>query len=380
MTSPGLLVVAGEASGDQRAARLLTALRDRLPELEAFGLGSDCLRAAGLESVADSREISVVGIVEALEVLPRASAIFDRLLAETERRRPRAALLVDFPEFNLRLARELSWRGIPVVYYVSPQIWAWRRGRVRSIAENVSRMLVLFPFEVPFYARHGVPVVHVGHPLVDEVPVVPQAWDALRRGAYPQRYRIALLPGSRRSEIAALLPTFLRAARLLAEELPVEIRLVLAPSLEPDSVRAQVAAAEIPVELVTDDRFAAVADSHLVLCASGTATLETGLLGTPMLVCYRLSSFTHMLASFLVRVPHVSLVNLVLDRRVVPELIQHQANPEAIARQAVALLDSRADIDRMRTELGGLRGLLGAPGASERAAAEVARFLGPERA
>ena len=375
MSAPRLLVVAGEASGEQRAARLLTALAARQPGLTAFGLGSGPLAAAGVELIADSREISVVGISEALEILPRAAEILRRIVTEAERRRPSAALLVDFPDFNLRLARELAWRGIPIVYYVSPQIWAWRKGRVRVIADCVARMLVLFEFEVPFYRAHGVPVTHVGHPLVDEVPRLPQAWQGVRRGTHPDTYRIALLPGSRRSEVGALLPVLLEAARRIGAELPIEVSIVEAPGLAPAEVGRHVAAAGLEVRRVTERRLEAVADSHLALCASGTATLETGLLGTPMLVCYRLSPWTFALARALVRVPHVSLVNLVLGRRVVPELIQREATPERIASEALALLSRRSAIEAMRDDLAGLRARLGRPGASERAADEVARFL-----
>jgi lipid-A-disaccharide synthase len=375
MTGTGLLVVAGEASGDQRAARLLAALRARVPDLAPFGLGSDASREVGLDTVADSREIAVVGISEAIAVLPRAAEIFDRLLAEAERRRPRAAVLVDAPDFNLRLARQLAWRGIPVVYYVSPQIWAWRRGRVRTIADCVERMLVLFPFEVPFYRSHGVDVVHVGHPLVDEIPALPQAWDELRPGATPTTARVALLPGSRRSEVTALLPTMLGAAREIAARHPVDVRLILAPSLEREVLEAHVASAGIAVEIVEQGRFEAIAGSHLALCASGTATLETALLGTPMLIGYRLSGWTYAFARHLVRVPHVGLVNLVLGRRAVPELIQADFTPGRVAERALELLASRRDVDRMRADLAGVRPALGRPGASERAAEAVAEVL-----
>ena len=376
MTCARLLVVAGESSGDQRAARLVTTLRDRIPELETFGLGSDELAGAGTDLVADSREISVVGLVEALEILPRAAEIFRSLLREVERRRPAAAVLVDFPEFNLRLARELAWLGIPVVYYVSPQIWAWRRGRVRVIADCVDRMLVLFPFEVPFYREHGVRVVHVGHPLVDEVPRLEQVWQSLPPGAAPEIVRLALLPGSRRSEIAALLPTMLAAAKRIGDRLAVEVRVVRAPALDGSAYAPAIAGAGIPVELVTSDRYAALAGSHLALCASGTATLETGLLGTPMIVCYRLSPWSYWPARALVRVEYVSLVNLVLGKRAVPELIQGEATPDRIAAEALRLLGSRREIRRMRSDLEDLRERLGKPGATGRAADEVARYLG----
>lgn len=376
MTSSDLLVVAGEASGDLHGARLLAALGRRLPGLRAFGLGSDQLAAAGLERIADSREISVVGLVEVLSVLTRAREIFRQLLAETERRRPRAAVLIDFPDFNLRLARELAWRGVPVVYYVSPQIWAWRRGRVRTIADTVARTLVLFRFEADFYRAHGVPAVHVGHPLVDEVPEdLPQAWASEPVGRPVDRFRVALLPGSRKSELAALLPAMAGAVARLGARIPIDVRLIRAPSLDAGLVERAAAAANLSAEIVAEDRLRAVADSHLALCASGTATLETGLLGTPMIVLYRLAPLSFLLARLLVRVPHFSLVNLVLERSAVPELLQKEASPERIAGLAERLLTDRRAIARMRSELSDLRGRLGAAGASERAAAEVAAIL-----
>jgi lipid-A-disaccharide synthase len=368
-----LLVVAGEASGDLHGARLIAELRRRVPGLSTFGLGGDEMRAAGLEAVAHSSEISVVGITEVLKVLPRAHEIFASLLREVDRRRPALALLIDFPDFNLRLAKELKSRGVEVVYYISPQVWAWRRGRVKTIARIVDRMLVLFPFEVDFYREHGVDVVHVGHPLVDEVPSPPQAWDRGEPAGGP--YRVALLPGSRMSEVEALLPTLLEAVRKLAARLPVEAHLIKAPTISRDLLEEHVELAGLPVVIVSDDRFTAIADSHLALCASGTATLEVGLLGTPMIMVYRLASWTYALAKLMVRLPNVSLVNLVSGRRVVPELIQGEANPERIAAEAERLLTDAAAREEMRSGLAELRGRLGTGGASGRAAAEVAARL-----
>jgi lipid-A-disaccharide synthase len=368
-----LLVVAGEASGDLHGARLLTELRRLVPGIQAFGLGGDEMAAAGLEAVAHSSEISVVGITEVLKVLPRARQIFADLLREVDRRRPRFAVLIDFPDFNLRLARELKARGLEVVYYISPQVWAWRKGRVKEIARVVDRMLVLFPFEVDFYRGHGVDVVHVGHPLVDEVPALPSVWD--RGGPEGGPYRVALLPGSRGSEVEALLPTMLDSVRRLAAELPVEACLIKAPTIPDDQVREAVELAGVPVEIVSEDRFRAIAESHLALCASGTATLEVGLLGTPLVVVYRLQSWTYLLAKLLVRLPYVSLVNLVLGRKVVPELIQGGANPHSIAAEAGEVLTDPAVRERMRAGLTELRGRLGEGGASGRAAQEVAALL-----
>lgn len=377
MSPPELLVVAGEASGDLHGARLITELRKRVPDLATFGLGGDEMQAAGLEAVAHSAEISVVGLTEALKVLPRAREVFAGLLREVDRRRPGLAVLIDFPEFNLRLAKELKRRGLEVAYYISPQVWAWRRGRVKTIGRRVDRMLVLFPFEADLYRRHGVDAVHVGHPLVDEVPELPQVWDRGEPAGEP--YRVALLPGSRISEIEALLPTLLAAVRRLASELPVEASIVQAPAIPRELLEEQVELSGLPVRIVSQDRFAAIAGSHLALCASGTATLEVGLLGTPMIMVYRLASWTYAFARLMVRLPDVSLVNLVLGRRAVPELIQGDANPERIAAEAVRLLTDAAARTEMRTALSGLRGRLGEAGATGRAAAEVAAMLAEAR-
>jgi lipid-A-disaccharide synthase len=376
-----LLAVAGEASGDQHAARLLAELARIEPDVSVFGLGGDEMRAAGVATVADSSEISVVGLIEVLKILPRARQIFAALLAEVERRKPAAALLVDFPDFNLRLAKELSRRGVPVVYYVSPQIWAWRRRRVHQIARDVARMLVLFPFEVEFYRRHGVNAVHVGHPLVDEVPSLPQVWDDPKPHLAGEPFRIALLPGSRRSEVEVLLPLQLKALAALAARVPVVGRIIQAPTISRELIERHLTAVGLgadtnpPVEIVDADRFAAIADSHLALCASGTATLEVGLLGTPMIVCYRLSAWTYRLARLLVKLPHVSLVNLVLERSAVPEKLQRDADPEHLAAEAQRLLGDPVAIATMRGHLAELRGRLGVGGASGRAARELAGVL-----
>lgn len=371
-----LLIVAGEASGDLHAARLLAELERRVPDLRAFGVGGEELDAAGLDRLADSSEISVVGLIEVLKILPRAREIFARILEEVDRRRPRVAVLVDFPDFNLRLARELADRGVTVVYYISPQVWAWRRGRVKKIARTVDQMLVLFPFEEEFYAGHGVEVTHVGHPLVDEVPELPHVWDlgepAAERG---EPYQVALLPGSRTSEIEALLPTMLGAVRCLADRLPVFVRLVRAPGIPRDLLEEALTLADLEVEITERERFQALADSHLAVCASGTATLELGLLGTPQVVLYRLAGWTYLAAKLLVRLPHVALVNLVLEKRAVPELIQGDAKPERVAQEAEAILTDPERVRRMRRDLAEVRHRLGEGGASARAADEVAAHL-----
>jgi len=369
-----LLIVAGEASGDMHSARLLSEIRRLLPEVRAFGMGGAELRAAGLEVVADSEEISVVGISEALKVLPRAREIFRTLLMEVERRDSGAAVLVDSPDFNLRLAKALKRRGRKVVYYISPQVWAWRRGRVRLIAKVVDKMLVVLPFEVEFYRQHGIDAVHVGHPLVDEVPRLDHVWDRMPDSAGP--FNIALLPGSRKSEVESILPTLLEAARELGRHLEVRLKLIKASSLDRAYLETFIESSGLDVEIVENDRFPALADSHLALCASGTATLEVGMVGTPMIVVYRVRPWTYLLGRLLVRLPNVSLVNLVLGKRVVEELIQGSARPARICDEAVRLLTNQDRIRQMRSSLEQLWVRLGESGASRRAAAEVVGFLG----
>lgn len=371
MARMDILFVAGEASGDLHGARLLSALREAMPELRPFGLGGDELQAAGLDSLGHSSEIAVVGITEAFKVVRRALQLRRQLLAEVDRRRPAVAVLIDSAEFNLGLAGALARRGVRVVYYICPQVWAWRRGRVKRIARWVHRVLVLFPFEERFYRAHGVAARHVGHPLVDEVPVLPHVWE---RGT-PETFEIALLPGSRASEIRSLLPHMLAAAARIAARLPVRFRLVRAPTVPPATLATALAASPLPVEVVSERRFEAMAQSHLAICASGTATLEVGLVGTPMLVVYRVSAASALVGRFAVKLPAFSLVNLVLERSAMPELLQQQASPERIAAEAVAVLEDPARVASMRADLAELRELLGPPGASRTAAAAVAEVL-----
>ena len=342
------------------------------------------MAAAGLDPVAHSDEVAVVGIAEVVRELPRIRRVFRKLLEAAETRRPSLAVLVDFPDFNLRLARRLRRRGIPVLYYVSPQVWAWRRRRVRTIARLVDRMLVLFPFEVDVYRGHELHVDHVGHPLVDDVPELQSAWD--RQDGVPEQSVLALLPGSRNSEVRRILPPMLRAAAALIGTAgrAGQVRLILAPTVDQELVRRLIARGPLDadeVDVVRAGRFAAVAGSHLALCASGTATLEVGLLGTPMIVVYRVSPLTYAIGRLLVDLPFVSLVNLVLGRQVVPELLQAEADHERMVGVASRLLSRRSRIDAMRGALAELRPALGESGASERAAGCLLEELGlPEEA
>jgi lipid-A-disaccharide synthase len=341
-----------------------------------FGLGGDKLRAAGMETIADFKEISVVGLWEVFRAVPRARQVFRQLLEETDRRKPDAAILIDFPEFNLRLARQLKKRGVRVIYYVSPQVWAWRRGRLKMIGKVVDRMLVFFGFEVDFY-RGSVDVTHVGHPLIDEVPSLPHVWDDVEAGELPPRPQIALLPGSRTSEIERMLPLLTETAVQLDEAVGCRFVIIRAPSVREETIQEALdrGAPGIDARIISEDRFEAIASSHLALCTSGTATLEVGLIGTPMIVVYRVGAMTSLMGRLLIRVPHISLVNLVLGGGVMTELVQGHAEPGQICREAISLLADRSRIDACRAQLAGLRHLLGEGGASRRAAQAVAEFL-----
>ncbi len=362
------MMVAGEASGDLHAANLAAALRRRLGTLELFGVGGERMREAGVECLARAEELSVMGLVEVVRELPRLAALARRVRRAAVERRPDVAVLVDSPDFNLRLAPHLRRAGIPVVIYVSPQLWAWRSGRVRTIRKNVAHVLCILPFEVAFYQRHGVKATYVGHPLLDELGEVD--------GGRPQPASVALLPGSRWHEVASLLPTMLAACgRLLRDGQALAVRLLAAPGLDVARLRGLVAEAGFPVEIVERDRRAALAGSAAALVASGTATLECAILGVPMAVCYRLHPASYVLARLLVRVPFVSLVNLVAQEAVVPEFIQGNVTADRLAAALRGLLGGEGE--EQRRLLAGVRQRLGGPGASDRAAAAVLEVARP---
>jgi len=366
-----VLISAGEPSGDVYAGDLLHKLRGVRPGLDVFGLGGDHVAAAGGRLIAHVREVAVVGLIEVLRHLRALRRIFDNILAEVDRERPSVAVLVDYPDFNLRLAARLHRRGIPVVYYVSPQIWAWRRGRLRQLRRYVSRMLVLFPFEEPLYREAGVPVSFVGHPLVERLqPVADRAAFLRQVGLDPTRPVVAVLPGSRVREVAHNLPPLRDAAGLLRARRPeVQLALAAAPHL-PD---AALAGAGVPILRECTHDLLGSADAGIV--ASGTATIEATLLGLPMVVVYRLSPLTYFLGRPLVRLNRFAMVNLIAERDVVPELIQGDFTPERVMTETLRLLDDRARREAMLRDLADVRARLGGPGASQRAAEAVAALL-----
>jgi lipid-A-disaccharide synthase len=366
-----VLMIAGEASGDAHGADFLRALRVRVPHLSVFGIGGERLRAAGMETVLDASEVATVGLVEGAGHLGTLLRIYRQLVARMREAPPDLCVLIDFPEFNLRIARAAKRIGVPVLYYIGPQVWAWRRGRVRTIARRVDRLAVVFPFEPDLYARQNCAVEFVGHPLLDCVGATRTRAETLAaHGLDPARPTVLLLPGSRKKEIAFILPTMMDAARRLASADPRrQFVLGLAHTLTTADVEPLVRAAGIPVPIVRDETYDLMAAADLALAASGTATLECALLECPMVVVYRVAGLTYAVGWLLVRgVRHIAMPNIIAGRTIVPELLQGAATAERIAAEATDILETPGRRETMRSELRALRGRLGGGGAAARAA------------
>ena len=370
-----ILLSAGEASGDMYAARLATALRKRL-DVEIFGMGGPQMRAAGVEIIADYHEVSVVGITEIFSHLPSLVRAMRKLAGEAERRRPALAILTDFPGFHLRLARKLKTRGVRNVYYICPQFWAWRPWRANLIRRRFAEALCIFPFEEEFFRGRGVATKFIGHPLVGEVcPTMTRAQFTEKHGLDPQRPVITLLPGSRWGEISRHLPVMLEGARRHRERSQGRAQMVIAVAggLDLARLRGLIPAGLIPV-VVQGETYNALAAADASVVCSGTATVEAALLDAPMIVVYRLTALTAALAKPLVRTKYYSMVNLIADRGVVPELVQADFTAEKIAGE-LARLREPGTAAEMRAGLAEVRRRLGPPGAVERAADAIAALL-----
>ena len=363
------MLVVGEASGDAHGAQLVDALHRREPELNVYGVGGDQLQQTRFETLFSVAKLTGMGLVELagnVKNLWRAYSILKKAL---RKRRPNLLVLIDFPEFNLRLARYAKTLRIPVLYYVSPQIWAWRRGRVRQIARWVDRMAVIFPFEESFYRSHGVDATFVGHPLLESVKFDRGREETLAKlGLNAHDPVIALLPGSRRGEIIRHLPVMRDAAARLGRERGLQFFCVRAPTIDAPEMDAILRGAGAAIPVIDEDRYNAVHAADLVWTASGTATVEIALLGRPMIIVYRLSWLTYWIARRLVRVRHIGMVNLIAEERLMPELIQSEVNADRLAAETRALLDDVKTRARMTEKLARLRERLGSPGAAGRVA------------
>jgi lipid-A-disaccharide synthase len=377
MNPKKILMVAGEVSGDLHGAHLAEAIHGIDPEVQFFGVGGQGLANKGMEILYSSSSLAVVGITEVLFKLKPIFLALRGLKHALVRRRPDLVILIDFPDFNLRVARMAHRHGIPVLYYISPQVWAWRSGRVRQIARWVKKMVVFFPFEKPLYEKAGVDVEWVGHPLIDLVNPSLDPDAAFRRfGLDPGRRTVALLPGSRPHEIERLLPVLLGAAQRLQGEIrDLQFVIPVAPGIPYGAVSAWTERFPVPVTIVEGQSYDVMHSAELVITASGTATLETAILKKPMIILYRVSFFSYLVGRALVKVKYIGLPNLVAGKAVVPELIQGEATPERVAEEALKILNDSAFRRGMIEELAEVRRSLGEPGAARRAARIVCSLL-----
>ncbi len=372
-----ILMVAGEASGDLHGGRLAEALQRLRPQLVLEGMGGAQMRRAGVDLLADAGATAVVGLTELWEKRRALREALRRLRGRLRSVRPALLICIDFPDFNLLLARTAHRLGIPVCYFISPQVWAWRRGRIRTIRRLVRKMLVLFPFEEPLYRQAGVDVTFVGHPLLDVLAAVPTREACRAALGLPEGGPVlGLLPGSREAEVRRHLPILLQAAGRLAAGRPdLRVLLGLAPTLDGRAAEAAARASGIPVTLLAGRTHEIMRAADLLLAVSGTVTLEAAILGTPMIITYRLTTPSWLLARLLVRVRFIGLPNLVAADGIVPELIQFEATPDRLAALAEQILASPERQARMREALAQVRAKLGTPGAAERAAREVLALL-----
>jgi lipid-A-disaccharide synthase len=377
MSSKKIMLVAGEASGDLHGAHLMEAIHQIDPEVQFFGLGGEGLKRRGMKLLYPADSLSVVGLTEVFIKLRSILEAFRQLKKSLDQERPDLVILIDFPDFNLRLAKTVHRRGIPILYYISPQIWAWRPKRIKLIARLVKKMIVLFPFEVPLYEAAGVDVKWEGHPLLDIVrPILPKEFAFQQFGLNPNRRTISLLPGSRIHEIERLLPPLLASAQLLQKEIPdLQFIIPLAPGITKTILSPWIKRVPVSTKVVEGWTYDVMNLSELLITASGTATLEGAILGKPMIIIYRVSFPSYWIGKRVIRVDHIGLVNLVAGREIVPELIQKDVNPRRIVEEALRILRNPVFRQQMIESMAEVRKNLGDPGAAQRAAGIVMSLL-----
>ncbi len=378
MTGP-VLIVAGESSGERYGAALVREFRKLHPETAFFGIGGGRMAAQGVEILFPMEHLAVMGIFEVLSQVPRIRRIFRGLAREAASRRPAAAVLIDSPDFNLRLAKKLRKAGIPVLYYVSPTVWAWRRGRLKTVRRYVSRMMLIFPFEEEIYRSEDIPAAYIGHPLLERVRTEFGRVEFFAKyGFDPARKLIVLLPGSRRGELRYHAPVLAETVDRLRGPSDIQFALVLAENIDRDELKASWPGPIEELAVLDRDGYEAMAAADVVLSSCGTATLEAALLGTPVVAFYRISPLTYRVGRRLVRISHYSIVNILAGRPVVPELIQGDFTAGNLAREALRVLGSENARREMKEAFLSIRKSLGDGRASENAALELEKFLVPE--
>ena len=369
--APKVMIVAGEASGDLHGALLVREMLTVNPSLHFFGIGGNRMQEAGVKLLAHAADIAVVGVSEVFSKTAAFLRIIAKMRKSMDRLKPSLVILIDFPDFNLNIAaRAARKRGIRIFYYISPQVWAWREGRVKQIKKLVDQMAVILPFEVDFYAARGFDVHYVGHPLRDIVKTPFTARQARAHfGLAEDKTTIGLLPGSRNSEIQKLLPEMVEAARIISQKIPgTQYILPLADTLEEKTVAGFLSDSGLKVKIVAGHTYDVLACCDLAVVTSGTATLETGLMGVPMVIVYKVSLFSELIGRMIIRQQHIGLVNILAGKTVAPELIQRDARGPRIASEALAILQNREKRRQIIRDLGNIRAKLGEPGAARRAA------------
>ncbi|MBC2742173.1 MAG: lipid-A-disaccharide synthase [Desulfosarcina sp.] len=362
------MIIAGEASGDMHGAKLAQSIKNRSRDTFLFGVGGNAMQTEGVQLIVDSKTLSVVGITEVFAKLPTIYRAMTTVKKALNSLKPDLLILIDFPDFNFHVAAVAKKLDIPVLYYISPQIWAWRQNRVKKIKRLVNHMAVILPFEVPFYREHHVPVTFVGHPLLDRILPLPGRQPSSTLSTEPV---IGLIPGSREKEVTTLLPVMLEAAKIIKRYLPTARFVVsCAESINEDLVLSVVSqyASTLEIEIIRESVVQVFKQSQLLVAASGTVTLEAALYGVPMVIVYKVSPLSYWLGKRLIKVKHIGIVNLIVQKELLPELIQDNASPQIIAETVTDMINDPERLKQIKEELFRVRDLLGGAGASDRVA------------
>ncbi len=368
------MIIAGEASGDLHGAGVVRELKRANPEIDIFGVGGDRMKAEGMHLIYHVNELGFMGFVEVIKHLPVIRSMKKTLETVLRHKKPDVVLLIDYPGFNLRFAKTAKRSGAKVVYYISPQVWAWHQSRVRTMRGIVDKMLVIFPFEVDIYHKEGIDAEFVGHPLLEGLKAdLDRKGFGKRYGLVAGKKVLALLPGSRKQEIEMIFPVMLQAARSIAADQGMEIVVAVAPTLQEEYFRTFYNVDGM--RLVKNASYDVMQNADFALVTSGTATLETALFGTPMVVVYKTSWLTYIIGRLLINLNNIGLVNIVAEKQIVPEFIQHRATASILAREVIAILRNEERLSTMRQELSKVRGKLGEIGASSRVAQRIMQMV-----
>jgi len=374
--SGSLLIVAGEKSGENYGAAVVRRFKETHPEWNFFGIGGKKMAAEGVDLLFPIDDLAVVGVFEILTQLPRIGRMFRRIQTETKLRRPAAAVLIDSPDFNLRLAGRLKKMGVPVLYYISPTVWAWRAGRLKTIKRTVRKMCFIFPFEEAIYETARVPARFVGHPLLERTkPAFGREEFFKRYGLDPEKKLVTVLPGSRRSEIRFHLPVLIEALKKIGAEVPAQFALVRAEDLDADYLRGFVPPDAPPLTILSRDAYEAMAAADVVLSACGTANLEAALLEAPLVAFYRISPLTYLTGARFVKIKDFSIVNILAGERIIPELIQRNFTPENVLAEVKRILGSERVRADMKARFRRIKAELGNEPAARNVAAELEKIV-----